>query len=418
MKQYASALLLLVALLCPFGPQCTFAGNRTCDPRSFGALADGHTKDTRAIQAAIDSCAAAGGGIVRLSPGIFLSAPLFLKTKVTLQIEAGATLQASRDPQDYQRRPDQPDIGRKLLAFINAVEETDFAIVGKGTIDGAGEAWWQRFPEAADRPRLVYFIRCRRILVRGVTLINSPSFHLVPSSCEDVVIEDLNVRAPEKSPNTDGIDPSASRHVRITHCNIDVGDDNVAIKSGRSNPDHPEAAADDILIEDCFFGHGHGLSIGSETNGGVRHVTARRIIFRDTDNGIRIKSPRGRGGEVAFISYSDITMENVKNAVVITAYYPEKTLPPPGKDPGEKATPTTPRFHDVTLRNVRATGGQNAGMIVGLPESPLSRIVLKNVLISSDNGLVIRNAELQMKKVDVTPRKGPPLVVQEKVQMK
>ncbi|MBZ5537516.1 MAG: glycoside hydrolase family 28 protein [Acidobacteriia bacterium] len=399
------------------GSTCVYARNLICDPRDFGALADGLTKDTRAIQAAIDQCAAAGNGTVRLVAGKFLSAPLFLKSRVTLQLDSGAILIGSHDVTDYQPMLGQPDTGRKILALINAVDAMDFAIVGQGTVDGDGEFWWQKYPEAGDRPRLLYFNRCKRIRVEGVTLKNSPSFHLVPANSEDVVIEGLTITAPADSPNTDGIDPSASRRVRITRCHIDVGDDNIAIKSGHPDPNHPGAAAADIQITDCYFAHGHGLSIGSETNGGVRNVTARRITFRDTDNGIRIKSPRGRGGEVSFIHYSNISMHNVKNAIVITGYYPERTIPPSGSDPGQRMTPTTPKFHHVTIRHLNAVGGKNAGKIVGLPESPLRHIVLESVRISADTGLMVRNAELHMTGTRIVPRKGAPVDLQENVRL-
>jgi polygalacturonase len=415
MKARFPAIIAFALVLGVRGPTSTFASNLVCDPRDDGALANGQTKDTRAIQTAIDRCAAAGNGTVRLSAGKFLSAPLFLKSKVTLQLDTGAILIGSHDAADYQPMPGQPDIGRKILALINAVDAADFAVVGQGTIDGDGEFWWQRYPEAGDRPRLLYFNRCKRIRIMGLTLTNSPSFHLVPANSEDVVIEGLTIIAPADSPNTDGIDPSSSRRVRITRCHIDVGDDNIAIKSGHPDPNSPGAAAADIRITDCFFGHGHGLSIGSETNAGVRNVTARRITFRDTDNGIRIKSPRGRGGEVSFIHYSDISMHNVKNAIVITEYYPERTIPPPGSDSGQRMTPTTPNFHHVTIRHLNAVDGKNGGKIVGLPESRLSNIVLENVRISADTGLQIRNAELHMRGVRITPRKGAPVDVQENV---
>lgn len=393
------------------------ARNLICDPRDHGALADGQSKDTRAIQAAIDKCAATGNGIVRLSAGKYLSAPLFLKSKVTLKFDSGAILIGSHDTADYQPMPGQPDTGRKVLALINAVDASDFAMVGQGTIDGDGKFWWKKYPEAGDRPRLLYFNRCKRIRVEGLTLMNSPSFHLVPANSEDIVIEGLKILAPADSPNTDGIDPSASRRVRIRRCHIDVGDDNIAIKSGHPDRNHPGAAAADIRISDCYFAHGHGLSIGSETNAGVRNVTVRNITFSGTDNGIRIKSPRGRGGEVSFIHYSNISMHNVRNAIVITGYYPERTIPPPGSDPGQRLTATTPKFHHVTIRHLKSAEGKNAGKIVGLPESRLSNIVLKDVRISADSGLVVRNAELHMRQVRITVRKGVPIDVQENAQV-
>jgi len=122
---------------------------------------------------------------------------------------------------------------------------------------------------------------------------NSPSFHLVPSDCEDVTVEGVNIFAPADSPNTDATDPSACRHVVYRRCTFDVGDDDIAIKSGHADPTHPNAAVEDMLVEDCTFLAGHGMSIGSETTGGVKNLTVRNCTFDGTTSGIRIKSDRG-----------------------------------------------------------------------------------------------------------------------------
>src|SRR5262249_138358 len=147
--------------------------------------------------------------------------------------------------------------------------------------------------------------KCKNIRVQGVTLQNSPSFHLVPTDSEDIVIDSVTIRAPGDSPNTDAIDPSACKNVLITKCVLDVGDDNVAVKSGHSVRGR-NGACEDITVTDCTMLHGHGMTIGSETVGGVRNLTVRNCTFKDTVSGIRIKSYRGRGGLVENITYSDI----------------------------------------------------------------------------------------------------------------
>jgi polygalacturonase len=365
-------------------------------------VGDGRTKDTEAIQGAIDTCAAAGGGIVRLSPGTYLTAPISLRSHITFEIMADATLLGSTDFCDYLPTP-CVDTGRRL-ALVSTVDATDVAIVGDGTIDGQGQPWWEHRND--PRPRLVTFDRCQRIRVEGITLTNSPSFHLVPNDSQDVLIQDLTIQAPPNSPNTDGIDPSACRGVVIRRCLIDVGDDNIAIKSGHANPQDPDAAAADITIEDCTFLHGHGMSIGSETNGGVRNVTVRRCTFDGTTNGIRIKSARGKGGEVSCVTYHDLTMHNVDWPIVFTGYYPR--IPPPGQDLGEEVTDRTPRYHDISVYDLTATddraGQRNAGQLIGLPESPLSNIWLANVSIEgSRRGVEIRNASVNTCNVQITP---------------
>lgn len=389
-----------------------------CDPRDFAAAADGQTNDQQAIQSAIDDCFAAGGGTVRLSSGIFLSATIFLRTNVTLRLDSDATLLGTQNPYDYQWRPGMPDVGRSVVGLVNGGSgQTDLTITGSGTIDGAGAWWWEN--RRSNRPRMVLFYRCRRILVEGVTLMNSPSMHLVPYQSEDIVIRNLYIWAPENSPNTDGIDPSDSRNVTISNCTIDVGDDNIAVKAGHVDPEHPGESSADIVITDCTFLHGHGLSIGSETLGGVRRMTVERCTFQDTISGIRIKSNRTRGGEVSFLSYRDITMRNVKNPILLTGYYPDNTIPPPYTDSGQEVTDTTPNYHHIRLHNVTATGTRNpAGKIIGLPEMPMHDIVLRNVSISDvPTGLWLRNVSITLSNVQIESRSGDPLVIQENVDL-
>ncbi len=360
------------------------------DVRQFGAKGDGKTLDTAAIQKALDDCGKSGGGIVRLAPGTYLSQPIFLRSNTTLLLDAGATLLATDEPKDFERAG-----GGKFLSFINAEKLTNVAITGHGVIDGAGARWWIPAEEARrkqpgytlPRPRLVTFTGCKDVKVVGVTLRNSPSFHLVPADCEDVTITGVTIAAPADSPNTDGIDPAACQRVLISHCRIDVGDDNIAIKSGHADPAHPDAACADIRIHDCTFLRGHGLSIGSETVGGVRNVDVQRCSFDGTHYGLRIKSPRGRGGVVENIRYSDIVMTNVDSAITITTYYPKV----PKEDAAQPVTAGTPRFRDIQIRNLTATCPRDAGLIVGLPESLVSGVMLENVHLTAKSGLTIRN---------------------------
>ena len=376
-----------------------------CDPLQLGAKADGVAKDTVALQAAIDQCAAyLTGGIVELGPGVYLSAPITLKSNVTLRLDSGATLLGSTDMADYKNSKGS------LVALISAASGHDIAITGAGTIDGSGAPWWKLVRDAAaagqaapSRPRLITFSACQRIRISGVNIRNSPSFHIVPSASENVVITGVTITAPADSPNTDGIDPSASRNVRISKCLIDVGDDNIAVKSGSDDPNHPGAAAENIIITDCTFLHGHGVSIGSETNGGVRNMQVQRCTFKDTQNGLRIKSYRGMGGEVSRISYSDITMENVSPAIVFTGYYPSI----PAIDDPQPLGPRTPRYHDIKITRMTATGGKVAGQLIGLPEAPITGLVLDQVNISASSGIEIRNTSLGTRGVTVVAGKGP-----------
>lgn len=403
--------MLLTALLAA----APTAAATVCDPHSYGARVDGTVKDTAAIQKAIDACEQRGGGIVRLSAGTWLSAPIVLKSDITLEIEKGATLLGSADHGDYPAKTEFRAPG--LQSLVSATDAANVSITGEGTIDGAGESWWQEARTFGDhgvmgsdhtRPRLVVFDHCKHVLVEGVTIQNSPMWQLVPYYSDDVTIRNIKVLAPQHSPNTDAIDPFSSSNVRIEHVFADVGDDDVAIKSGKANSEGPDDPSRDITITDCTFLHGHGLSVGSEIAGGARNIHAERIHFDGTDNGIRIKANRDRGNDVGGLSFRDIDMKNVKNAVIVSEYYP-KVLPP-DPDPAQPVTRLTPHFHDITLENVTATDIVSAGAIAGLPEAPVRNVILKNVRIEAQHGLAISNADVTGDKVTVQASDGTGII--------
>jgi polygalacturonase len=217
-------------------------------------------------------------------------------------------------------------------------------------------------------------------------------WQVVPYYSDDVTIRNIRVLAPPNSPNTDAVDPFSSSHILIDHLYADVGDDDIAIKSGPINSPGPDDPSRDITITDCTFMHGHGLSIGSEIAGGARNIRAERIYFEGTDNGIRIKANRDRGNDVGDLFFRDIEMKDVKSALIISEYYP-KVLPPEG-EVAQPVTRLTPHFHNIALENVTATGGESAGVIVGLPESPIAGLTLHNVKISARKGLTVGYADV------------------------
>ncbi len=395
--------------------QSAFAQSGTgkvCDARKYGAKADGVTKDTKAIQAAIDDCSKAkGGGTVTLSGGTFVSAPIVLKDNVTLEIVKGATLLGSPDHEDYPQLEVFRAAGRQSLVSANHAK--NIAITGGGVIDGNGQSWWTEARNTPGsgivgvgvfRPRLVVFNYCQHIRMEGVTVQNSPSWQIIPYYSDDIVIRNIRVLAPYPSPNTDAIDPFSSSNMVIDHVFADTGDDNIAIKSGEINSPGPDSPSRNITITDCDFEHGHGLSIGSEIAGGAQNIHAERIHFKGTDQGIRIKSGRDRGNDVSNISFKDLTMEDVKTAILITEYYPHPA--PEGDVPAEPVGRLTPKFHNFTIENVTATGSNSAGTIVGLPESPVLELQMKNVHIAAKTGLSIAYATVAMQDVVVTPQTG------------
>jgi polygalacturonase len=392
------------------------AAGKICDARTYGAKVDGATKDTKSIQAAIDDCAGAGGGTVKLAGGKFLSGPIVLKSNITLDIAQGATLFGSPDHADYPAKTELRAPGTQSL--VSATNAENIAIIGGGTIDGNGESWWAEARATHNagvvgavqfRPRLVVFDHCKHIRMEGVTVQNSPSWQVVPYYTDDMTIRNVRILAPQHSPNTDAIDPFSSSNMVIDHVYADVGDDNIAIKSGIINSPGPDAPSKNITITDCEFMHGHGLSIGSEIAGGAQNIHAERIHFKGTDQGIRIKANRDRGADVSNISFKDITMEDVRTSILISEYYP-KALPE-GEVAAEPVQRLTPFFHGITIENVKSVNSPWAGVIIGLPESPVKDIVLTNVDIQATKGLQIAYATVTASNLKVTATDGKNITV-------
>jgi len=403
--------VLVLVLLCAAIPALAFASSRQCDARKFGAKGDGVSKDRAAIQTAIDACERQGGGTVRLTAGTYLSAPIVLKDNIILQLDKGATLVGSSNFSDYPPKTEFREPG--LQSLVSATNAANVSITGEGVIDGAGQPWWEMARSVKNagvmgsdhpRPRLVVFDHCKHVLVEGVTIQNSPMWQLVLYYSDDVTIRNIKVLAPEHSPNTDAVDPFSSSNVHIDHLLADVGDDDIAIKSGAIGSPGPDDPSRDITITDCTFLHGHGLSVGSEIAGGAQDIRAERIHFVGTDNGIRVKANRDRGNDVSHLTFRDIDMKDVKNALIISEYYP-KILPPDGET-AQPITRLTPHFHDIELDNVTATGSASAGAIVGLPEAPVTGVILNNVKIDAVHGLTIGYAEVSGEGVQVKAGEG------------
>jgi len=371
----------------------------------YGAVGDGKTLNTASFQKAVAAIEKAGGGHLIVPSGIYKTLPFTLTSHMDLHLDPGAIIKAPDTFEEYgipgpnKAQPTPAGRGRGAMGrpapLISCPPgTTDLAITGSGAIDGSGAMFWLWASKAAlryapgrgtvARPMLVVLAGVKRLHVDGITLTNSPSFHLAPSG-EDITLENLRIVAPSDSPNTDAIDPGGRRIV-IRKCELDIGDDNVALKNG----------GHDILIEDLTCLHGHGISIGSGTRDGFSHITVRRCTFNGTDNGLRIKSYRGGGGEVHDIHYSDIVMKYVRRPFDINMLYNGNAgLPsdvgPRKAEPGQ--TEYIPNFHDIHVSNLTVTGSPIAGRILGLPEQMANSITFTSVNFQSTRGFLVQDAK-------------------------
>ncbi|HEY4784952.1 MAG TPA: glycosyl hydrolase family 28 protein [Bacteroidales bacterium] len=347
---------------------------------SYGAVSSTTVDNTGAIQQTINTCSAAGGGIVVIPAGTFLSGPISMKNNINLQISAGATLTMlpygsgnGTVPGTYPNSGTTDD----YTDFIYGKNITNIEVSGSGTIEGQGSDWWTAYKanNAISRPCMIRFDGCTNIAILGITLQNAPNVHItIGKSSSNATISGITINAPSTSPNTDGIDTWAP-NIDINNCTIACGDDNIAMDSGSQN----------ITIKHCAFGVGHGCSIGSYASG-ITNIKVDSCTFNGTTSGIRMKSNRTRGGVEQNLSYSNITMTGVTNPIYITSYYPSAPSSP-SSDPAQAVTSTTPSWTHITLKNIIITGSSNAGILWGLPEQSISDIVLDNVKISATSGM-------------------------------
>ena len=409
------------------------------DISNYGAVAAGKTKCTEAIRKAIEAADSKGGGTIYFPAGTFLTGPIHLHSHITLFLDAGSVLKFSTDFDDYLPMVPSRWEGIEITNFsplIYAHDVEDIAIRGRGTIDGQGRVWWQAvaavkagkqsapnkwqqefrrlnpqpiispgyksFDLAFMRPPLIQPFNCTNVLIEGVTIINSPFWTVTPVYCENVTVHGVIIQNPDPSPNTDGIDPDSCHNVRISDCQISVGDDCITIKSGRdADGRRVGRPAENYTIVNCTMEHGHGgVVIGSEMSGNVKNITVANCVFDGTDRGIRIKAARGRGGVVENVRVSNIIMRNIRReAVMLTTFYEQS-------DP-EPASERTPVFRNIHLNGI--TGNAKvAGEFTGLSEMPLQSVSLADVQLEAETGFKITDAkDISFQNVMVHVAKGP-----------
>lgn len=375
----------------------------------FGACGDGVKNNTAALQAAILSCP--DGGTVHISKGTYLTGPLFLKSKITLWLDEGAVLLGLTDRNEYpilQGMVRRTDDTKKELSFtswegnplnsfaslITGQEVSDVDIIGPGMIDGNAQNadWWVdvRRKRGAWRPKLVELTRCKNMRMQGVQLQNSPAWTVHPYYSENITFVDCDIYNPDNSPNTDGIDPENCSDVKIIGNRISVGDDCVALKSGKIYMSkYHYKKMENVVIRNCRFERGHGaVTIGSEIACGVFGLEVRKCVFAKTDRGLRIKSRRGRGhlSVLENLSFENIKMQDVLMPFTVNMFY---FCDPDGHSDYVQCQDelpvdeNTPKVGNITIRNVECSGVNAVfACIYGLPESPVDGIFMDNIKVS------------------------------------
>ncbi|HOY45094.1 MAG TPA: pectate lyase [bacterium] len=434
---------------------------RSLSIRDFGAISDGHTLCTEAIQRTITTCAGAGGGRVIIPSGIWLTGPIRLESRIELHLESGALLLFSSDHSLYPIIQ-APTKGWLVASPIYGYKLEDVAVTGRGIIDGAGESWrpvkkfkttsrqwkelvdsggivsekgdmWWPSREALEgeawleklqkskpkkehtaedylpardylRPYMLSFIDCKRVFFEGVTIRNSPKFALCPAWCDQLIIRDVKVNNEWWAQNGDGIDISACRNVLVENCTVTAGDDGICMKSsdrsGRTGP-----ALENVLIRNCIVYHGHGgFVVGSNTDGGMRNICVENCTFIGTDAGLRFKSARGRGGVVENIRIRNIRMKDITGeAISFDAFY-ESSQP---DTLARAVTPETPVFRNITIDSLYCAGAARAIVMTGLPEMPVQNIRIRDAHISATAGVQLRDVrDLALEQVVVKPARG------------
>ncbi len=351
-----------------------------CDVRAHGAVASDDLIDTVAVQAAIDTCAP-GGGRVMVPAGEFIIGTLHLRDGTHLHLAEGARLVASRDLADYpqlERGAEPGHEATRFRALIFADHAQDVRISGRGTIDGQGEAFWDEdfFTSGLARPTTerpypwIVFADCNDVAVEGITLTNSPSYHLRFERCDGVRVSDITIAQDFRGPNTDGINMSDTSNVHISGCRISTGDDAIAITSSRRN-------VSNILVEDCALeSDDAAVKIGPRTAYTVSGVVARELDITRTRYGLAIFM--ADGGLVRDVTFRDIS-------IATGSRHPRDY---PIFVDIDRRTPADPlgEIKDVLFERIAI---QTAGNILigGQPDAPIRRLTLSDIRFSAPDAI-------------------------------
>src|SRR6266567_2128815 len=413
---------------------------RTFLANSFGAIGDGATNSTKAIQRAIDSCASAGGGVVTFRPGVYLTGALFLKSNLNLRIDQGVTLLGSQTEADY------PSIWTRVAgiemkwpaALINVNEQKNVKLSGGGTIDGRGQKWWDKYwtlrrdyePRGlrwaadydAERVRLIVIWKSTDVSVENLTLQRSGFWTVQVVYSDRVTVSGIRIRD-NAGPSTDGIDIDSSSNILIQNCDIDNNDDDICLKAGRDADGlRVNRPTEYVVVRNNITRRGGGmLSFGSETSGGIRKVVAYNNRGIGTSEGIRFKSAKTRGGFVEDVLIRDIRMENVPLPFTFTLNwnpsYSYATIPKDIKNIPPHwialSTPVIPverglcEFRNITIENVQVVGARRIFSVSGLADKPILNVNWANITAEgSEAGFIEYARDWKMKNVKLRTQDG------------
>lgn len=393
----------------------------------YGAVGNDKTLNTEAFAKAIDACSAAGGGRVTVPAGNWLTGPIELKNNIDLHTEKDAVIQFTDDHSRYPMIKAGPGSSKIVPASpIYGYGLNNIAITGSGIFDGAGDSWrpvkkskvsqgeWDAmiakggalsadgkvyWPDRAMmdndiRPYMLYLVGCSNILLKDVTLRNSPKFVFYPNRCNNLTMNGVHVFNEWWAQNVDGIDISACKNVVIYHCTVNAGDDGICMKSS-GEPDAVDTAnLCNVLIAACTVLRAHGgFVIGSNTDGGMKNIFVTNCNFIGSDVGVRIKSNSGRGGWIRDIYVKDITMKNIVNEAVLFDTYYEDAAVGKSKNSTTETRDKIPDFRNIYLSDILCDGAATAISITGLPEMKVRSIYFENISVTSKKGFVCKDAE-------------------------
>jgi polygalacturonase len=395
----------------------------------YGAVGHGKTECRQAINSAITAANKAGGGRVVVPAGSFLTGAIYLKSNVNLYISQDAVIKFSTDPNQYLPAVFTRWEGVECINYsplIYAYQEKNIAVTGKGTLDGQGseDNWWKwrRGPQGKDRkelfeqgqagvpveqrqygggylrPTMIEPLKCKNVLIEGIKIKNGPFWHIHPTLSQNIIVR--NVRVEGTGPNNDGCDPESSKDVLIEGCYFNTGDDCIAIKSGRNNDARRvNVPSENIIVRDCIMKAGHaGVAIGSEMTGGARNIFVEKCTMDDPDldRAIRLKTNSVRGGFIENVYVRDITVGQVKEAVLLINFFYGDI---------EKGD-FKPIVRNVNMENVTSKKSNYALFLRGFEDAPITDVTLKNCtfdnvarpdVISNVKNLLLENVEINGK---------------------